>query len=153
MKNAVDRDSRESELRFTGNRFFMHESGAFAVGASVWDKTMFDVVPDEHGRLQDAICTKHNCIAGAWVRCGSNPETGQVSWVQYSAKDIKEGRAENLSADAASIALALDSGNLPERLPEGWHEVSELDFERDKVIASARYSGSKVKAAGAAAAA
>lgn len=114
---------------FSGSKFYRHDSGKIAVEASSWVERYRDVDFDDYGRPYDCDHIATNVEARAWVRYERNPNTGQGHWLGVDSGDRALIRA--LPGDAAELVRELGDGFLPKRLPEGWHEVPELDFGRD----------------------
>lgn len=125
-KTVVQTGSSE----FSGARYYLHDSGKLAVEAASWITSYVDVEFDDYGRPYDCPHAMTECKAGIWVRYTRNPNTGQSFWLMADSRDCIIN-PEWVGSDAVSLVKTLAAGILPERLPEGWHEVPELDFGCD----------------------
>ena len=117
--------------QFDGSKFYRHDSGKLAVEASSWQDFYRDVDFDDYGRPYDCDHIATNVEARAWVRYERNPNTGKSWWVEIDSGYCDKLAESRIGAGTVALAKQLAKGELPEQLPDGWHEVPELDFGRD----------------------
>lgn len=125
------RKIERGHAEYEGSLFFVNEAGNAAIEAMCTTECYIDEDGDVFGKRIEYLCVVHDAQAVVWKRYERNPNTGKSWWVKIDSGYCDTLDESWIGAGAVALAEQLAKGKLPEQLPEGWHEVPELDFGRD----------------------